>query len=374
MTSESGQMHKEPTHGQYQRWLLALIATGVVLVLLVQGRFFLVPLAIAIILFILTSAAIDFVARVRIGSFAVPNWLATIVAVLMIAAILLSIFGLVSVQTNAVVTTAANYTERGQEAVAALFAWIGEDVAQAVLAAFEDIDIGAYLRAAAGSAGNLLAAIILVILYVGFLFAERPWFGSKLARLFPDPHKAAEVGRMFLTIRRAVQHYILVKTAVSLATALVVYVILILFGLDFATALAVFTFVLNFIPNIGSIVATLLPALVALVQFGDWWPALLVLISVGVVQFSIGNVLDPLLLGRTLHLSSFAIILSLTFWGAVWGILGLFLAVPIMVMVMIVCAQIPGLRPFAIMLSREGTIIGEDNGAPADVPGRAPGE
>lgn len=337
-----------------QFWLLGLLTMTALLFLLVQARFVLVPLAIAILLFSLTSAIIDFVARLRIGRFAIPNWFASIVAVLMIAAILLALFGIVSAQTNAVLATGSLYAERGQEAVAALFAWLGEDVAAGVLAAFQEIDFGAYLRALAGSAGNLLMATVLIILYIGFLFAERPHFDAKLAELFPDSNRAAEVGQIFAAISSSVHHYIIVKTAVSLVTAIVVYGVLVLFGVDFAESLATLAFVLNFIPNIGSIVATALPTLVALVQFGDWSSTILVFAAVGCVQFGIGNIVDPMLMGRALHLSSFAIILSLTFWGAVWGIVGLFLAVPIMVMVMIVCSHIPALRAVAILLSRDG--------------------
>jgi len=81
---------------------------------------------------------------------------------------------------------------------------------------------------------------------------------------------------------------------------------------------------------------------------------LAVFLIVGVVQFVNGNVIDPMLMGRALRLSSFGIIISLAFWGAVWGIPGMFLSVPIMVALMIVCSEIPAVRPVAILLSREG--------------------
>ena len=349
---------KAPARGARQPillWFVGILVAGVVLLILFYARFFLIPLALAILLFSLTSSIIDLVAtRFRFGSARIPNWLASVVAVLMIATILLALFGIVSAQINTVIVTASGYAERSQEAVAALFAWFGEDVANAVLAAFRDIDVGAYLRAFAGSAGNLLTGTILVILYIGFLFAERPNFSTKLYLLFREPGRAEEVARVFAAISSSVHRYLLVKSAVSMATALIVYGVLLLFGLDFAEALASLTFVLNFIPNIGSIVATALPALVALVQFGDLPSVMMVLVVVGAVQFGIGNVLDPMLMGRALSLSSFAIILSLTFWGAVWGVAGLFLAVPIMVMVMIVCSHIPSLRKVAILLSRDG--------------------
>jgi len=339
-----------------QQWLLAVIAGGVILVVLVQGRFFLIPLAIAILIFSLTSAAIDFFARQRVGSFHIPQWLATIVAMLVIVAALLALFGVATTQIDSVMTVAPGYAERIQEAVAALFVWLGDDVAQSVLVAFQDINFGAYIRTMAGQAGNLLVAIVLVILYVGFLFAERPWFAAKISRLFPQPGRTANVDDILTSISRSIHHYLLVKTAVSAVTGILVYLLLLLLGMDFAETLALLSFILNFIPNIGSIVATILPALVALVHYDGWAMVLVVLVSVGGVQFLIGNIVDPMLMGRALHLSSFAIILSLTFWGAVWGIIGMFLAVPIMVMVMIVCSHVPALRPIAVLLSRDGSL------------------
>ncbi|NMG40272.1 AI-2E family transporter [Chelativorans sp. ZYF759] len=346
-------------------WLIGIIASGVVLVALVEGRFFLIPLAIALLIFSLTSAVIDFFARQRIGPFHIPHWLATIVAMLTIAASLLALFGMATTQIDAAMVVVPGYAERIQEAVAALFVWLGDDVAQSILVAFQDIDFGAYVRTLAGQAGNLLVSTVLVILYVGFMFAERGWFAAKVMRLFPDPGQAARVEEIIASIAHSVHHYILVKTAVSAATGVTVYLLLALLGLDFAETLALLSFILNFIPNIGSIVATLVPTLVALVQFDSWVMVIVVLGSVGALQFVIGNVIDPMLMGRALHLSSFAIVLSLTFWGAIWGIVGMFLAVPIMVIVMIVCSHVPSLRPIAILLSRDGR-ISERRTTPSD--------
>lgn len=338
-----------------ERWLTGLIAAAIVLVFLVQARFFLIPLAIAVLIFSFTSAAIDWLARIRLGSVAIPGWLASVGAVASIAALILMLVGFVSAQVDTALATALSYNDRAQEAISGLFVLMDSEIAQSVLAAFRDIDFGAYLRSLAGSAGNLLVASTLVILYVGFLFAERPWFDDKLAMLFPEPRRARHVRKVVDSISRTVHRYLLVKTLVSAVTGIVVYLVLLAFGLDFAESLAALTFILNFIPNVGSIMATILPGVVAVVQFDDWSSVLFLLATVGTIQFAFGNILDPMMMGRTLRLSSLAIILSLTFWGAIWGIVGMFLAVPIMVMVMIVCAHIPALRPLAILLSRDGT-------------------
>ncbi len=333
---------------------LVIIAFAVVLFLLVQARFMLISLVTAIVLFSLTSDAISFIARQRIGPLHVPNWLASIVAVLAIAAALLTLTSLILSQVNTVLLTTLSYTEQTPEAVAALFAWLGEDAEQAVFNSVSTVDLSGYLRTLAGQAGSMMQASVLVILFMGFLFAERVWFSTKLVNFVGDEVQADRIGRIVGSIIRRVNRYLLVKTLVSVVTGAMVWFVAKLFGLELAAPLGIITFILNYIPNIGSIIATGLVALVTYVQLADASQTLAIFLVVGTIQFVNGNVIDPMLMGRALRLSSFGIIISLAFWGAVWGIPGMFLSVPIMVALMIVCSEIPAVRPVAILLSREG--------------------
>lgn len=353
--------------GQIQTVALMIIAFAVVLFLLVQARFLLVTLATAIILFSLTSDAINFIARQRIGPFRIPNWLASIAALLAISLALLILTSVILSQVNTVLTTALAYTERAPEAIASLFAWLGTDAEVAVYNSIASIRVSAWLSTLAGQAGGLMQATVLVILFVGFLFAERIWFRTKMDAFFGSETQAARVGQLISTIIHRVNYYLLVKTFISAITGLLVFVVAKLFGLDLAVALGIVTFVLNYIPNVGSIIATVMVALVAFVQLGVPGQTAVIFLLVGAIQFVAGSVIDPMLMGRALRLSSFGIIISLAFWGAVWGIPGMFLSVPIMVGLMIVCSQVPSLRPIAILLSREGLpdpeaqALGEDS-------------
>ncbi|MCC5985284.1 MAG: AI-2E family transporter [Rhodobacteraceae bacterium] len=337
-----------------QTWLMGIIAFAVVLFLLVQAKFILISLAIAIILFSLTSDAINSISRLRIGSLRITNWLASIAAVFLIASGILTLAGLVLSQINTVLTTTLAYTDDAQRAVAQMFSWMGEDVEQAVLTTVQTIQISGYLRQAAGQAGTILSHAILIILFVGFLFAERVWFGTKLENLMSDKAKAERVSRIIASIIRRVNRYLLVKTLVSGVTGVAIFLMMSFFGLEFAVAMGLLTFVFNFIPAVGSIAATLVVTLVAYIQVTEPQTALLIFVLTGMTQFLLGNVIDPMLMGKTLRLSSFGIIVSLSFWGAVWGVPGMFLAVPIMVGAMIVCSHIPSARPVAVLLSREG--------------------
>ena len=337
-----------------QTGALIIIAFAVVLFLLVQARFILISLATAIILFSLTSDVINFIARQRIGPLRIPNAIASIAAMVLIATALLILTSVLLAQINTVLVTTLAYTERAPSAIASMFAWLGEDSQAAIFNAVRSVDASSYLRSAAGQASGITQATVLIILFVGILFAERIWFDTKLESLIGDKAQALRVRKIIQSIIHRLNYYLLVKTVISGITGAMVYALALAFQLELATALGIITFVLNFIPNIGSIIATGLIALVAHVQFGEPNTTLVIFAIATCIQFLNGNVIDPMLMGRALRLSSFGIILSLAFWGAVWGVPGMFLSVPIMVMLLVVCSHVPQLRPFAILLSREG--------------------
>lgn len=131
-----------------------------------------------------------------------------------------------------------------------------------------------------------------------------------------------------------------------------------LVGVDFAAVWGLIIFLLNYIPNVGSAIGVVFPALLALVQFETLTPFVMVVLGLGTTQFVIGNVVEPAMMGSSLNLSSFVIILSLTFWGMIWGIAGMVLCVPIMVIIAIVCSNFKRLHWVAVLLSSDGRIMG----------------
>ncbi|KJZ33032.1 transporter, permease [Paracoccus sp. S4493] len=330
--------------------------------MLVQAKFILISLAIAIILFSLTSDAIHAIStRLR-----VPNWLATTLALIGIALGLLWVSTTIVAQVNEVVFLAISYAERAQAALPALTERLGPEAQERIITALTNFNITGWIRSLAGQASGLLSGSVLVILFVGFMFAEQVWFPLKIERLANDADHARQIRRIIASIMHRVNRYLVVKTGVSAVTASIVWLIFWTMGLELATAVALLTFVLNFIPSVGSIIATLIAVLLAFVLTGDPTATVIVGVLCAVTQFLIGNIIDPMLLGQTLRLSSFGIILSLAFWGAIWGVPGMFLAVPIMVALMIICAHIPWLRGVAVMLSREGLPDDGDNDVQSD--------
>ena len=345
-----------PCASKFVSWALGFVVLALLLAFLVVARSFLVPLVLGIIVASILSAWIERIRRTEIAGLSVPTGLASMVALLILLLVSGVLYSIVAEQIALLMNEGPLFIAQMQLALLEIAALVSEDFAQALAAAFQSYDLTPWFRTAAGSVGSLLVTVGLVLLYVGFLLAERPWVASKVRHMFPDSERHARVQANIQAIRHNVHHYLLLKTFISAVTGGVVYVVVLLFGLKFAILLGLLTFFLNFIPSLGSIIATALPVLVALVQFDSITMVLMVLAVVGSVQFVLGNIVDPMVTGSSLQMSSLSIVVSLTFWSAIWGPVGMFLAVPLTAIVMIVCAQVSVLKPVAVLLSKSGEV------------------
>ena len=305
---------------------VAIIALGVVLAGLVYGRTFLVPLAISILLWNLLGAMIERFASIRVYEFQVPRWLAAMLGLMAVGFGLYLILSIFLGQFDDVNAAWPHYVARLESIVSNLPQWLGAEQSAKIRTAITEIDLTLRLPGVFASAQSFVVTVLLVVAYVGFLFAESGYMTQKLAAMFPDQHHARVAHGVLTAVSESVRRYIWVKTAVSTLTGVACYMVLRWLGLDFAATWALLIFFLNYIPNIGSIVGVSLPALVALVQFDTLTPFVILVLGLTVINLAIGSVLEPMLMGHTLNMSPFAIILSLTFWGTVWGIVGMFQA------------------------------------------------
>jgi predicted PurR-regulated permease PerM len=335
---------------------LAIIAIGVVITALVFGSSFLIPLAIAILLWNLLEALIKSFGRIGIGDIRLPRSLATLLS---IAVVVLSLYGVVSIllgQADAIQAAWPRYVKRLETMIGDLTQWLGPESSQKVKKILTEIDLTRRIPSLLFSAQSFMVSLLLVVAYVGFLLSEGQYLRAKVAAIAPTGEQAEKTAALLADISESIRRYIWIKTIVSLLTAGLSYAVLRWIGVDFAETWAILVFVLNFIPNIGSVVAVMFPALIALVQFDTLTPFLALMVGLTALQFMIGSILEPILMGNTLNISPFAIILGLAFWGAIWGIVGMFLSVPIMVLVMIICAHVPSWRWIAVLLSKDGQI------------------
>jgi predicted PurR-regulated permease PerM len=206
------------------------------------------------------------------------------------------------------------------------------------------------------SLGSILVTLIVVCLYATFLLVERRAFETKLANLSDDPRRVARIREVIQTINRRIGSYLALKTLLSLLLGVVSYGVMALFGLEFAALWAVLAAFLNFVPYVGSFLGVFFPVVMTIVQFEDLGTILTMLLALSAVQFVIGNFIDPYVMGNSLNLSPFAILVSLAVWSELWGIPGAFLAVPITAIMTIVFSEFPGTRPVAVLLSQSGKL------------------
>lgn len=340
---------------------LAIIATGVAIAGLVYGRTFLIPLAISVLVWNLLGAMIARFSTIRFGGFRMPTWLAAILAFAVVAAGFYLVASILLSQVDDVTAAWPRYVTRLESIVDHITQSLGAEQSDKMRRLWSEIDLSRGLPQAFVSAQSFVVTLLLVIAYVGFLFVESGYMTQKITAMIPDETRAKEARKILADISESVRRYVFVKTGVSALTGVVCYLVMRWLGIDFAATWALLIFFLNFIPNIGSTIGVALPAIVALVQFNTIGPFVLLVVGLTAVNIAIGSILEPLLMGHTLNMSPFAILLSLAFWGMIWGIVGMFLSVPIMVVVMIVCAHIPSWRWVAVLLSQDGQIGGQSD-------------
>lgn len=215
--------------------------------------------------------------------------------------------------------------------------------------AVEVSSIGALLAAGVGSFLVFFNELFLVLLYLVFLLAGSESFPHKLKRAFKD--QAERVATIIANIEAQVRKYLLTKTLVNLGHGLLVGVLLAAFGVDFAPLWGFLTFIAHYIPTVGAVISVGLPTVFMLLQFESTGWALLVAAVNLAVQFFIGNMLEPRIMGTSLDLSPVVVLLSLIFWGWLWGAWGMILAVPITSTLKIVCENVEALHPLSVLMS-----------------------
>jgi predicted PurR-regulated permease PerM len=221
---------------------------------------------------------------------------------------------------------------------------------------FATINVQSLLGSMVASASSILVTILAVALYASFLLIEQGSFAAKLANLSSNPRNVDRIRQITTDINARIGSYLALKALLSLLLGAASWGVMALFGLEFAAFWAALIAVLNFIPYIGSFLGVLFPAVMSIVQFADPGGVLALLVPLIVLQFVIGNFLDPYVMGSSLNLSPFAILVSLTAWSGLWGIPGAFLAVPITAIMAIVFSEFAGTRPIAVLLSRNGQL------------------
>jgi AI-2 transport protein TqsA len=199
--------------------------------------------------------------------------------------------------------------------------------------------LGSLLLGTTNAILDLLSNGLLVLIFLVFL-------------LLGPSSRPVPPGSFWEKVDGPIRRYLFAKGILSAATGLLVALVLGVLNVDLALLFGLFAFLLNFIPNIGPVIATLLPIPVVVASPNlSVTAAVLAIVVPGTIQFTIGNLIEPKLVGDSLDLSPVAILLNLIIWGMLWGIVGMLLSTPILVMLKILCEQFEDTRPLARLVS-----------------------
>lgn len=342
------------------------VILAAVLAFLIVGKSLLIPFVIAILVWYVINALAHRIGDIKPIRRFLPVWAHILLSTLIIAFILLIIGGLIAENAREMTNALPRYQKNVGFLVERIAHTFDLDTSRLQYHAMENLrqaisglNFGSVITGVLNTLSGIAGNGFLIVIYVLFLLFEQAVFPKKIHALFPQKDRFDQFQEILGHINESIRAYFSVKLTVSLLTGIASYLLMLAVGLDFAIFWAFLIFLLNFIPNIGSLIATIFPALIALVQFETLTPFLIILVGVGAIQLIVGNLIEPRMMGSSLNISSLVVIIALTVWGSIWGIAGMILCVPITVIMMIILAQFPSTRPIAILLSEKGELMHE---------------
>ena len=333
-----------------------LVSMVMIVIILVYSAAYAIPFVIALIVWFIIHELRENLQMIPFIRDKWPVWVQSIIAFIAINAVIVLIVDMLFINMSELSGSMDIYGANLILAMNELNQLTGIDVSTKVTDYVENTDFTNMISSLIDTASVLVGDAMLIPIYVLFLLIEENIFHFKLEALYPSKAKQRKTVKLFEKMDHNISRYMTLKTVVSFMTGLLSYFVLLMFGIDAPLFWAMLIFVLNYIPTIGSLIATLFPAAFAVLHFGELMPFFYILLSVGMIQVIVGNIIEPKIMGNSLNISSLVVLLSLTVWGAIWGIMGMILSVPITVMMIIVFEEIPSLRFIAILLSEKGEL------------------
>lgn len=338
------------------------LATVVLVLILKELKSVFLPLFMALLLYFLFNGVVKKMLSFWILSKLLPLKLKKLLVLVFLLVFIFIIFYFLGVLVFAIASSFINKFPAYSEKIVGLIENFSELIKVPVSDVnhyIENIDwsksintITSVVSSTFGSFAQFMGNLVLVIIFLMFMLAGRQSLVSRINNAFSDG-KADKIIFIMNSIEDRVQHYLVIKTFVSLLTAMVSGVILAIGRFDFVLFSALLIFVLNFIPNFGSVAATTFPIIIGIINYGFTLRTLIVSLALIMTQMIIGNVIEPSITGKNLNLSPIVILVSLIFWGWIWGITGMILAVPLTSAIKIMLEHIDPLKPVAALISAE---------------------
>ena len=341
----------------FSKRIYTLLLVVIVVLLLVTAEKLLIPFVLAVLIWFVIRVLKTLLQKVPFVK-KWPHWLMTAIT----SIILLSLLSLAVTLITSNIKQLSNSIPEYERNVAVVAEKINErfnvDLVKSLTDEIKNFDFSLILSSLFSALTSIFANAFLILLYLVFILLEEPIFKRKLKAIYPDKEQHENVKEVLLKIDSSINDYVAIKTITSLSTGMLSYLVLTFVGVDAPFFWAFIIFILNFIPNIGSLVATLFPTVFALLQFGDFTQPFLVLIIIGAIQLTIGSFVEPRIMGDTLNMSPLVVFLTLALWGTIWGVTGMLLSVPITVIIILILNEFPETRSIAALLSRRGDPAG----------------
>jgi len=316
----------------------------------------LTPIAIAILIWFLINALADHIKKLPYFDSNLGKELSIPISLVIIVFLIFQMGSFIASSMVELSSTIAQIDDKFHILISKASEMTGLDVATKFEKLFEQFSIASILNKVIAAFGVIVSNILQILLYVLFLLLDQRYFNAKINALFNDYDNRQKAKEVLTSVSKTIRMYLSITTIISLCTGILVYIACLIFGLEGAVLWGFIAFVLNFIPTIGSIIAVVFPTLFALVSFAELSQVLFLLIVLGVIQFVVGNIIYPKMMGNKLNISQFIVILSLVIWGAMWGTVGMFLSVPLMMILMIILSQFENTKGLAVIISGDGKI------------------
>lgn len=329
-------MADNSTEIRWIRILLTIIAIPVVVIIFKTLKSIFIPLVFAVFLSFVFAPLNKFLRKKNVPVGVVMAVMLVIIVLLMVASTML-----LSSATSSLITGFPRYQVNLMERMQT---WVGKiselsERFALTLERYPQFDISQMLSPGSFSISKTVSDVatrtvgvgwnfMLIIIFLMFIVAQDGRLITKLKKVLKPDDQKRTITTM-RNIQEQIQKYLLTKTVISLSTAIVGMILMLIFGVDFILVCGILLFVMNFIPNIGSIIASGVPILISFLQSGlDFRTIFFAVLIIG-TQMLFGNVVEPKMQGQRLNLSPIMVLVSLIFWGWVWGIVGMVLAVPI---------------------------------------------
>lgn len=318
------------------------------------GKYLFLPLILALIFWYIIVGLTKVYQRIPLGRRHLPYGIALVISIISSGIVLYLFFVLLTYSISNIIAEAPKYQLKLEELLAYLDKLIaGRLDLHRLISQINLTDLFSKIALIASSIASNFAVILV---YLFFLLLEYRTFGTKLKTMCNSHERYIKVSAFFNKIHRDVNGYLKIKTAINIIGALAVYIVLRGFGIYYAEFWAMLFFILHYIPYLGPVVGIFLVLLAASIQITHLGSFIILGLLLMLIAVGIGNFLEPHWLGTRLNLSPMVILISLAFWATIWGVLGMILCIPIMVITNIILAKFPKTRPIAVMLSADGKV------------------